>query len=102
MGNNEAKIPPWAEGVEQPEEPKEKKQKEIVEDPKSKNIISKVFEKLGKPKNLCKYTVKNVYGNRYRVNLIKDDGSIGLDSFFLHISSNGEIVYADPEIVRRY
>jgi hypothetical protein len=109
MAQEEAKVPPWAKGAEnQHEEPKVKK--EVKDESKSKSVINKVFEKLGKPPNFFKSTVTNVYLNRYRVNIMvtKPSDLVGFkhaetsDSFFLHISPEGEIVYANPPIIRKY
>ncbi len=81
------------------------------DDAKTKSIIEKVFAQLGKPKDLLRYTVVNVYGSRYRVNVIRregddrfnfEDGRIGNDSFFITLSPEGEILNSNPPIVRRY
>lgn len=79
-------------------------------DKKHTQIITKVFDKLGKPKDLMKYFVRNIYQNRYRVNIIRKDPDQTLcfeagkitDSFFIQLSQDGEIVYSNPEIIRRY
>lgn len=66
-------------------------------------IIKQIVEKLGRPKNLIKFTVTNVYDNRYRINaFVNPERPTISDSFFVRISSVGEIVYANPDIVRKY
>ncbi len=87
--------------------------------PKKQNKISleesvkkQVLELLGRPKNLHKITARNLWDNRWRVNLWcthiqqADVSEVEVHlidySYFIHTSDTGEIINSDPEIVKEY
>jgi hypothetical protein len=88
----------------------ESKKSRPVPNQKSSVVMAKVFDQLGKPKDLIRYSAVNVYWNRWRINIIRRTSDEMLcfeagkttDSFFIHLSPEGEITYANPPISRRY
>jgi hypothetical protein len=73
----------------------------------SEDVRTAVLTALGKPVDLLKVTVANVYNNRYRVNVfravIEDSDRVHLtDSFFVIVDDDGEVFSFRPEIVRKY
>jgi hypothetical protein len=86
------------------EKPKEEKKSPT---PKKRNtnqevlLADKVLKMVGKQNDLYSCTAVNLYENRFRVNLMLKNGKIS-DSFFIRISTQGEILYANPNINRRY
>jgi len=80
-----------------------KPEKTIVEI--SENLKLKVLEQLGKPRDLKKIVIHNVYGTRYRVNVwreIKENMVIITDSFFFIVTNNGDIVFSSPKLIKKY
>lgn len=73
----------------------------------SEDVRTAVLTALGRPVDLLKVTVANVYNNRYRVNVfravIEDNERVHLtDSFFVIADDDGEVFTFRPEIVRKY
>lgn len=85
---------------------------EAIEQPKprhqathvhSASIVKQIVNKLGRPKNLIKFTVTNIAGNSFRVNAWVDPNRPNIsDSFFIRLSNDGNIETCEPNLIRRY
>lgn len=68
-------------------------------------ITKSILNLLGKPKDLRKVGIYNVYGTRYRVNIFREisDNQIRItESFFVIAKPNGEIATSSPKIEKIY
>lgn len=73
----------------------------------SDTIRTNVFRALGKPDNMIRINLTNVFDNRWRMNIwtkVSESGGIVRakisDTFFLHVGEQGQILH--PEIVKKY
>lgn len=85
----------------------EKKKVKLEGQNLSDTIRSNVFKALGKPENMVRINLVNVFDNRWRMNIwtkISESGGIIRaqisDSFFLHVDEQGGIVH--PAIEKKY
>ena len=79
---------------------------------RKKNIGSGVLTRIGTPPTFERIDVINIYGTRYRVNVLSSietkigDSMIGFrritDSFFVVANPDGDILRADPDLAPRY
>ena len=94
---------------------KEKKRKEEAEKKEEnlsrdlKCVEEQVMARFGKTCNFVSVKANHLWDNRVRVNVFvaREGGDVCharilSDSFFLVVSSEGEIVRSSPEIVRKY
>lgn len=87
-------------------EPKEMIKEEIHEmPPQDGNVRRGVLAALGQPPGLYDVTVKPLWGNNYRVNVLigQDATSVRIaHSYFIHAGTAGDILTATPQITRVY
>jgi hypothetical protein len=88
------------------EEPKSKKFK-LEGQTLADTVRTNVFKALGKPDNMIRINLVNVYDNRWRMNIWRKLGESGgivrstiSDSFFLQVDDQGGII--SPVIEKKY
>lgn len=85
---------------------KKRSEEEEVKPDHTPAVISAVFAKLGKPRDLLKITAVNVYHTRYRVNIFRqtpeDNRTHITDTYFLVYDPEKGIVESRPSIEPKY
>src|SRR4051794_10480027 len=74
-------------------------------DSREVRIRQRVMLALGRPNDLCRVQVRELWEKRYRVNVYVGPDAVSArvaHSFFLETDDDGDIVASTPKIIRQY